>query len=110
MRNHNQTKSAIFGKLLPTVLLLVVFGMSFVSTAFATPATSTITPVGNHAALTATNGNKLVVAPDNTLHSAYAENGAIKYIRSSDGITWTPPVVVSNVSNATNPVIAVAGS
>ncbi len=110
MRNNNQTKSAIFGKLVPTVLLLVVFGMSFVSEAFATPATSTITPVSNHTALAATNGNKLVVAPDNTLHSVYAENGTIKYIRSSNGVTWTPPVVVSNVSNATSPVIAVAGS
>ena len=110
MRHHNQTKAAIFGKLLPTALLLLVFSVSLVSAALAAPATSTITPVGNHSALTATNGNKLIVAPDNTLHSVYAENGAIKYIRSSDGITWTPPVVVSNVSNATNPVIAVAGS
>ena len=90
-------------------LLRVVFWLgALVTMALATPTNGTVQAVNNNLALSATNGNKIVVAPNNSLHSVYAENGQIKYTASADGTKWTFPLVISLGSGTTNPTIAVA--
>ncbi len=53
------------------------------------------------------NGNK-VVGGAGALHAVYTENSQVKYVRSTDGVTWSTPVVVAPDGN--HPVIAVAGN
>lgn len=53
-----------------------------------------------------TNGKKVVYA-GGVLHAVYAVGGAVKYVSSNDGITWTAPVNI-DTNSAINPALAVA--
>lgn len=58
-------------------------------------------------AIDATNGKKLV-AVGNTQHATWAVNGTVLYATSTDGLTWSVPVVVDAGNAARNPTLGVA--
>ncbi|HEX2076255.1 MAG TPA: hypothetical protein VHG08_01050 [Longimicrobium sp.] len=60
-------------------------------------------------ALDHTNGNKAVTGPGGVMHVVYAEGGSIKYTRSSNALSWSPPVVIATGA-ASQPTIAVTST
>lgn len=97
---HNGFLTAL---LLMAATMLLPFGGG----GYAALAQVTQTTFANTAAqsLSNPNGNKVVVAPDNSLHAVYVVNGQLRYARSAEGASWIQSAIASN---AQTPTIAVA--
>jgi hypothetical protein len=54
------------------------------------------------------NGQKIVTGKYNILHAVYQDLGAIKYMNSTDGLTWTTPAVLA-CGPSKHPAIAIDG-
>jgi hypothetical protein len=67
---------------------------------------TSIAPV-SAAGLPETNGNKLAAGLGG-LNVVFTDNNDVKYSRTSDGVTWSPPLTIA--ANANHPTIAVAGT
>jgi len=71
--------------------------------------TSVVTPAGTGQHMSTPAGTKVVVDPGNKLHAVYEDAGRIKYMTSSDGVSWTNPAIIGEMQ-AFTPTIAVAAN
>jgi hypothetical protein len=101
---HSQTKPTHL--FLVLALLLILCGAGGQKPLCAQTTISQVTSV----ALRDTNGQKIIKTPSG-LHAVFVSGSDVKYLTSTDGITWSAPVALRTVATgASRPAIAVAGN
>jgi len=98
---YSQTKLTSF--LLALVILCVSGNQKLLC------AQTTVSQVTS-AALRDTNGQKIIQTPSG-LHAVFVSGSAVKYLKSTDGITWSAPTGLATVAaSGSHPAIAIAGN